>query len=444
MPLSSPVPIRSGPPAPTRRRLLQATVLSGATLLVGGTTACTEEPTDPANERVELSVFWWGGKERATLTERALALYSRRHPSVTFRLTWQGETGYYDRLATQTMGGNAPDLFQIDDGHLSEYAHRRIVLDLTDFVADGRIDLRNLPPSLVQYGRIGGRTVAVAAAGNTPGLIYNRSLLRRLKLPEPHIGMSYDEFFRWIGTVGRRSEGRVAGTMDPSGDYRALWLWLRTHGRELYHGRQVGFTVDDLTRWLDMWQSARSNRTAPGPVVVRATDEPDPARQPIVSGRVATVFAWADELPELQRHTGDELAVISYPGAPEAHWARASMYWAGFHGTRHPQTVADVIDFLTNETEVGRVLGAERGLNANLNIRRVVEQSLTDQGMKRVAAFENAMSSRFGPAPVPPPKGHGRVRALLATTAESARSGQQTSRGAAIQFIARANAALVS
>jgi len=410
--------------------------------LVSGATGCTEEATPPVDGPIQLSVFWWGGDERADLTERALHLYTRRNPNVTFRTTWQGATGYYDRLATQAIGGNVPDLLQIDDGHLSEYAQRRILLDLTDFVARDRIQLGGLPTSLVDYGRVGGRTVAVAAAGNTPALIYNRALLRRLALPEPRIGMPYDAFLRWAATVTRRSDGRVAGTIDPSADYKVLWLWLRTHGKELYHGRQIGFTAEDLARWLELWRGARASRAIPGPSALWAAVPADPAGHPIVTGRVATAFAWSDELPRLQRHTRDELALVCYPGAPEAHWERAPMYWAAYHGTRHPETVADVINFLTNEIEVGRILGTERGVNANLNVRRAVEQTLTDPGMKRTAAYENAMSSRFGPTPLPPPKGHGKIQTLLASAAAETRSGRRTSRAAAIEFVVRANAAL--
>lgn len=445
--MSASLPAPTSRPAgagPTRRHLLRATALAGSALLVPGVTGCAKKAAPPVDGPVQLSVFWWGGDERADLTERALRLYTRRNPNVTFRTTWQGATGYYDRLATQAIGGNVPDLLQIDDGHLSEYAQRRILLDLTDFVARDRIRLGSLPAGLVDYGRVGGRTVAVAAASDTPALIYNRDLLRRLNLPEPRISMPYDAFLRWAATVTQRSDGRVAGTIDPSADYKVLWLWLRTHGKELYHGQQIGCTAEDLTRWWELWRGARTRRATLGSAAHRGAESTDPAEHPIVTGRVATVFAWSDELSRLQRHTRDELALVCYPGAPEAHWERAPMYWAAYHGTRHPETVADVIDFLTNEVEVGQILGNERGVNANLNVRRSVEQTLTDPGLRRTAAYANAMSSWFGPTPLPPPSGHGKVQALLATAAADVRSGRRTSRTASVEFVARANATLAN
>ena len=368
-------------------------------LLTSALTACGGSRDTPTDGPIRLSIFWWGGEKRAELTERALQLYSSRHPEVTFQVTWQGNTGYYDRLSSQAAGGNAPDLFQIDDNYLTEYAERDIVLDLTDHVRDNRLDLNGLPSSLASYGKIAGRTMAVAAAENTPGLIYNKSLVQRLGLPEPRIGMPYDEFIDWAVQVTDGTDGKVAGTMDPSADYKALWLWLREQGKELYRGRQLGFTEADLTRWFELWRTARSSRATPAAAVVAEANSGDVTRQLVATGKAATSFMWSNQLPELQKLTQDELGLVTYPGAPKAQWARASMYWAAFRGTRHPETVVDVINFLVNDVEAGQILGTERGLSANLSVRSYVDESLTDPSMKLTASFETSMVDLFRPRP---------------------------------------------
>lgn len=443
MPPRLPVPFRTARAGRIRRRLgaaWLAVVIASTAALAG----CTSPDEASEEQQVELSVFWWGGERRAELTEQALRVYSKRHPHVTFKFTWQGNTGYYERLATAAASGNPPDLFQMDDNYLSEYVQRDIVLDLTEYVRTEQIDLRRLPSSLVQYGQIGGRTVAIAAAENTPGLIYNKSLLDRLGLPAPTVGMSYDAYLRWAEEVTRRTGGKVAGTMDPSADYKALWLWLRSQGKELYRGRQVGFTENDLTRWFSLWRRARDSGAAPPFEVIQEANGGDFDRQLIVTGKAAASFMWSNQLPELQKLTDDKLDVVAYPGKPEAHWARASLYWAGFRGTRHPEVVADVINFLINDLEAGQILGTERGLCANLDVRTVVQASLTDESMKLSADYETKMADRFGVAPAPPPQGHSTVRSLLRQAAESVQAGRATPRQAASTLIVQANAALNS
>ncbi|MEV0215286.1 extracellular solute-binding protein [Micromonospora sp. ALFpr18c] len=427
---------------PGRRRLL--TAMLGAPLLAsGGLAGCSDGATTSSQSGpVELSVFWWGSAKRAELTEKALRLYSDRNPQVTFRVTWQGIDGYYDRLATQAAGGNVPDLIQLDDSMLTEYTQRQIVLDLTDRVTDHRLDLRGLPEGLIRYGTVDGRTMAVASGQTLAGVVFNRDLLRELRVPEPRGGMTWAEYISWAEQVTEASDGRVAGTMDASGDYRALWLWLRSQGGEFYRGRQLGFGADELISWFELWQRARAERATPGAALVEQADSGEPARQPVVTGLTATSFAWSHQLPELQRLTKSELGVVGFPGPPGAQWARASMYWAAFRGTRHPDTVTDVINFLTTNGEAGTVLGHERGLNASLLVRRYAEGSITDPAQRRAAAFGASIADLLGPAPAPPPKGHAKVRTLLVTAAERIRVKRDGTREATARFLSQAIAAL--
>ncbi|MEU5905871.1 extracellular solute-binding protein [Micromonospora sp. NPDC047527] len=429
---------------PGRRRVL--TALLGAPLLAtGGLAGCSDESaTSTEDGPVELSVFWWGGPRRAELTEKVLRLYSERNPRVTFRVTWQGADGYYDRLATQAAGGNVPDLIQLDDAVLAEYTQREIVFDLTERVVDHRLDLRGLPDGLVRCGTVEGRTMAVAAGQTHAAVVFNRDLLSELRVPEPRAGMSWADYISWAEQVTEASDGRVAGTVDASGDYRALWLWLRSQGGEFYRGRQVGFGADELIAWFELWQRARSGRATPGAALVEQVDGGEPARQPVVTGLTAASFAWSHQLPELQRLTDSELGVVGFPGPPGAQWARASMYWSAFRGTRHPDTVIDVINFLTTNGEVGTVLGHERGLNASIAVRRYTEGSITDPAQQRASAFGASIADQLGPAPAPPPKGHAKVRTLLVAAAESIRGGRAGTRAATSRFLAQANAALAA
>lgn len=434
------------PSARSTRGVLTRALAVALAVVVGLTACATGEGDEDTTEDgpVQLSIFWWGAERRAELTQQALDVYAARHPGVTFTVTWQGNTGYYDKLSSQAVGGNAPDLFQIDDNYLTEYAERNVVLDLTPYVESGELDLSGFPSSLVQYGQIAGRTVAVAAAANTPGMVYNKTLLAELGVDEPTIGMTYEEFIDWASEITARTDGEVAGTMDPSGDYKALWLWLRTQDLELYQGRRMGFAAADLARWFTLWQQARAAGATPDAALIKSANSGDVTQQLVATGDAVTSFMWSNQLAELQKQTSDDLGVVSYPGDPKGQWARASMYWAGYRGTRHPELVVDVINFLVNDPQAGRILGTERGLSSNLEVRQTVQATLADEKMKASVAFEQQMAELFGPAPVPPPPGHTRVRSLLITAAESVQSGTATPQEAAEGFLDQANATLTS
>ncbi|MEK8109450.1 hypothetical protein NKG94_42390 [Micromonospora sp. M12] len=99
------------------------------------------------------------------------------------------------------------------------------------------------------------------AAGQThAGVVFNRDLLRDLRMPEPRAAMTWPEYISWAEQITEASDGRVAGTMDASGDHRALWLWLRSQGGEFYRGNELGFGADELIAWFELWQRARRGR----------------------------------------------------------------------------------------------------------------------------------------------------------------------------------------
>src|SRR4051812_4090721 len=108
---------------PSRRSLLAAMV---SVPLLAGTAACGDSSPSNANKTTELSFFWWGAQGRADLPDKALALYPQKPPNVTFKKPWQANQGYFDKLATLTAGGNPPDIFQIDDNYISDYATRNV------------------------------------------------------------------------------------------------------------------------------------------------------------------------------------------------------------------------------------------------------------------------------------------------------------------------------
>lgn len=425
-----------------RRRLLRGLAATAIALPLA-LTGCGEDEaaTDP-NAPVTIEFFWWGGEARAEMTQKALDLYRAKHPNVTINATWQAFDGYYDKLATISAGGNAPDIFQIDDNGLAEYAGRNVTLDLTKLVADGKIDLSKHDEGLTKYGQLDGKQVAVATGENTPAMIYDKAKLTELGLPEPQEGWSYEQLFDWAAQVSAKGGGKYWGTMDTSTDYKALWLWLRAQGKEFYDGQKLAFTEADLVNWFKLWQDARAKNATPPAEVVHEAVTGSVATQLVVTGKAATSFMWSNQLTELQKATKNELGMVAYPGDPKGQWARASLYWAASRTTKHPEVVADVINFLVNDAEVAKLFGVDRGLPANADTRKEIEAAATDPAVKATIAFETALAPKFGPAPAPPPKGHSGLRNKLRDIAESVSYGKATPEDAAKQFFAEAQAAL--
>ena len=417
-------------------------VLSVLALTVGLAACASHDTAKPAAAaKVELSITWWGGPERAERTNKALDLYTQKHPNVTFKkqsLIWKD---YYPKLEAMLAGGEGVDVFQVDDTVLAEYVSRGIALNLGGYVTSNKIDERRFPDSLAKCGDVDGKPYAVPSAENTPALVYDRTVIRQYGMAEPQIGWSYSQLISWAAEITAKSGGTAAGTMDAGASHQALWNWLRAQGKEMYNGRKLAFSADDLQRWLEMWVEARRLKATPSAEAIHVGDSGDVTKQPILSKQAVTAYAWSNQLAELQKGTDHELGITAYPGDPKGQWARASMFWSIYKNSRHSDVATEVINFLSNSPEAGQALGTERGLPANLDVRVEVASSLSAV-MQATVRFENDMVARFGLAPAPPPKGHSEVRALLVQIAEDVMYGRTTPQQAAARFVVQAQQAL--
>jgi multiple sugar transport system substrate-binding protein len=230
--------------------------------------------------------------------------------------------------------------------------------------------------------------------------------------------------------------------MDPSADYKALQVWLRQQSKDLYTSTgKFGFTAADLTTWFQFWADAAAKNATPPADVIHTANAGDVAKQIIETKQGATSFLWSNQLSALAKGTDHEIGIATYPGDPKGQWARASMYWSAFSGTKHKNTVVDIINFLVNDPDAGKLLGAERGLAPNLDIRAAVSPTLnkTDQAS---VSFETDLAAKFGPTPPVPPKGHTQVKTLLVAAAESVQFKKSSPEKAAATFLEQATSAI--
>ncbi len=144
------------PPTAGRRLRALAAVAIATTLLAasacggdsggGGDSAAADEP-------VTLRFTWWGGDTRTKLTQQAIDAYKKDHPNVTIKGEFGEWSGYWDKLATTVAANDAPDIIQMDEKYLREYADRGALLDLKK--AEG-LDTGKFEPDTLSAGEFDG------------------------------------------------------------------------------------------------------------------------------------------------------------------------------------------------------------------------------------------------------------------------------------------------
>ena len=114
---------------------------------------------------ITLRFYWWGSDSRHQYTQQLIDNYEAANPGVTIEAEFSGFDDYWDRLATATAGGDAPDVMQQDTRYVAEYAERGALADLGEYMP-GVIDTAQLDQPMLTTGQLDGKTYAIPTGVN--------------------------------------------------------------------------------------------------------------------------------------------------------------------------------------------------------------------------------------------------------------------------------------
>jgi pectin-derived oligosaccharide transport system substrate-binding protein len=126
--------------------------------------------------------------------------YVKANPNVKIEPQPGEGTAYWDKLATQTVGGNAPDIIQMDMNFIAEYGSRGALLDLKD------VDTSKFVEGTVDSGKINDTLVGINAGINSALLFANPKVFEKAKMDLPD-----DTTWTWDQLMEFGAEGRLQG-----------------------------------------------------------------------------------------------------------------------------------------------------------------------------------------------------------------------------------------
>ncbi len=323
-----------------------------AVTLAGVLTACSSSHSG------SLRFVWWGNDDRAKATQQAVALFEKANPKIKVQVEFSAYPAYVQKLTTEIAGGASPDLIQVDRPTFGEYQHKHVLVDLSKYVGK-TLHLDKMPPELVAGGKADGGQYAAPAGQTTQMVAYDADKFAKAGVTVPSEGWTWQEFTTDMEKVGAATG--TAGTTDFGWAVDWFDSWLHTRGKQLYtDDGQLGFTADDLTAFWTMTGEMRSSYT---------------------SGKVAAAPLPSDN-----------------PGADQSGMAALPpVFFAVSKQSKHKDDAVKLMDFLINDPAAGKVLGATRGLPANLDVRSQVCAS-ADPGNKAVCDYETTVKAKIGPS----------------------------------------------
>lgn len=365
-----------------------------------------------AAEKVELRMAWWGSQNRHDRTIKVIELFQQKYPNITITYEPSSWADHWTKMSTQAAGGNLPDLMQQDYAYLLEWTGRGLIRPLDDFVADGTLNLKDVPESLLAGGKIDGKLYGVNLGANSLGWVFDVAALEKAGIPLPPQNWTWADFEKLMlqlheklgiwGTGGGLSHYEIA--------WKSLYLGL---GEWVYtkDGKGFGYENDqplvDFMKMILRLQDAKAIPTREEEIGQAAgTGLED---DPIVVGKAATKFMWSNQLVATWKAAGENRKFVMQhlprvkADGPASNYIKPSMFFSVTSQAKHPKEAAMFIDFFTNSLEANKILMAERGVPVSSVVAKGLEELLSP-AEKESFAYMARVAKDNCPLPAPDPK----------------------------------------
>ncbi|GAA1175209.1 ABC transporter substrate-binding protein [Nesterenkonia xinjiangensis] len=419
----------------TKLARLSAAAVIGAVAL----TACggDEGGADGAGdvEEVHLRVAWWGSDHRHANTEAIIDDFTEEHPHITIDGEFNDWTGYQDTLATQVASGDAPDVVQLDDEFIREYADRGALLELTD------VDTSGIDPTIVEGGQSEGVQYAIPTGVNALVMMANPELFEEAGVEMPDdTTWTWEEFIDVSSTI--QEETGAYGTNNPIA--QTLMVWLRQQDKGLFtEDGQLGIEADDAAEYFAFLEELVEEGALPSASEMAEEESAVMEDSLIATHRSAMGMSWTNQLPALTEASGVELVPLRFPsptGQAEDNglWFKNTMLMGATSGTDHPEEAQLFIDHFINSVDAGMHNLMDRGLPSNEEVREAVVEEVDGQDLV-VAELVDALGGEITSAEPMPPVGFTGISDELSLRSQDVFFGRMDADEAGESFVDAAN-----
>ena len=361
--------------------------------------------------------MWWGNTNRNERTAKVIELFTAANPGVGLEGESAGWDDYWTRLATQTAGGNAPDVMQMDYRYIFEYARRGVLLPLDDAMAAGTLDLSGFSEDAIAGGKVDGKTYGISLGANSSTMMVSKAAFEEAGVALPERGMTWDDYAARAAELTEKAGKRgFYGSSDGGGVEPTFECWLRQRGKALYDAEgKLGFDAGDATEWFAMWQGMRDSGACV-PADLQALDQLTIETSMVTLGHAAVAFNHTNQIVGFQAVNQSPLVMVPYPTAgadsKPGQYRKPSMFFSAYANTGVPVEAAKFVSYFINDPAATEVLGVERGVPESAAVREALSNTLDELGKAQIEFIEN-LGDLAGPLPPPPPAGAGEIQFAL-------------------------------
>ncbi|MER5227452.1 ABC transporter substrate-binding protein [Streptomyces flaveus] len=422
----------------TTRSCMTAAVLA----LCATLTSCTGSGDSVGGGKVVLRYTWWGNPDRAARTEEAVALFEERNPGIDIQTSFSGYEPYKQKLATQAAGGDAPDVMQLDYRMIDQYASGGVLLDLAK--QQSALSTADIDKGLLATGVVDGKQYAIPQARGTETMAYDAKQWKASGVEPPREGWTWSDWADAMRALAKET-GKPGGT-DPGQSEDCFEVWLRGQGKELYTKvGQLGFSADDLAEWWTFTDKLR-REGAVSPAEETTQIDGTVENTPLGRGKAISDMNWDAPASGFLALVPGGVTLAPMPSGEDGtpgQYFKPSMFMGVAEASEHPKQAAQFIDFMLNDMDAAKILGATRGIPINATIREAIAPGLKDFD-KTIDEYQASVDGDLNAPPQAPPSGDSALQTTFMRDYDQVSYERMSPREAAEDYVTEAKAELRS
>ena len=423
-----------------RRKFLTTTAGAAGALAVAGALGGPAF----AQDKTRIRHYWWGNPERDKRTLAVIDIFNGKNAGIEVVGETVGFADYFPKLATQIAGGSMPDVIQMGYGVMFEYIANGSIVPLDDYVGKS-LDVSKIDQAALDAGTVDGKLYAVSIGANSHVAMYNTAAYAKAGI-EPGkgfdpFGWTYDDLKRIAVEVTKASDGEMFGTDDNTISYQNFSDWVGQNGVAMFDDdKNYAVPKELVEQYWALWADIRAAGATPPANASAGYINPEMAKWGIVTGQTATYYGWSNQMVGAQALVPDKLGAAMYPNTSKmipGSIVQPSQFVCLTRDSKNGEAATSYMSAFVNDVDMTAVLGLERGIPSQTDVRNALLPKLSEAEQTTVAFFDG-IRGKTAVLPPPPPAGANEIEQTFQRIASGLLLNQDDIPNSAEQFLRQA------
>ncbi|MBQ6373303.1 MAG: carbohydrate ABC transporter substrate-binding protein [Clostridia bacterium] len=384
-----------------------------------------------------LRVAWWGSESSNAiyLGVNDMFIESTGIDTEPEYLSWDD---YLTKMNTLSASHDLPDEFRTDYVFIKNYIDKGLLLDMTELVESGLIDMSKVPDSALSGGRINGGLYGINAGSNSVAMLTNAKLVEDAGMEPLTNESTWEEFEQWVLDFHEKT-GLYGADLFSLRSIQSFRLFARAFEQEIFNEPQdgAGFDVEVFEKYLESVK--RMHDAGATQNIAEVTVDIGKENYPFSKGEAATIFSYTDSATgyaELLQENYGKILYTIIPGtaAKKGMYIQPSQYLSISADTERVEDAAAYINFWCNDLDANLFINGRRGVPINTEIAAAVSENVDDIS-KDVYEYMAIVADYSSDLYAPDPAGESEVEAAFIDAFTAVMYGEMTPAEGAQTFV---------